>query len=122
MGYFSLVGLPYGNANCYDIVEAFYLLEMDTELDFSYGGVDISDREEVKQLISSKKGEFVKVDEPMFGDVMTMTIFGIECHVGVYIGNGKMLHSYSPAVGCCIEDTSRWRNRITGYYRLKVTP
>lgn len=46
--------------------------------------------------------------------------FGIVNHSGVYIGNGRFIHTRQK-VGCCIEriDGFAWRRLIVGLYRFK---
>lgn len=45
---------------------------------------------------------------------------GIVNHSGVYIGNGKFIHTRQK-VGCCIEkiDSLAWKNIIVGFYQFK---
>lgn len=46
---------------------------------------------------------------------------GVVNHVGVYIGNGKFIHTRE-RVGCCIEtlNSPAWRNKIEGYYVCEI--
>jgi len=39
-------------------------------------------------------------------------------HVGVYVGNGRFIHAYSPT-GVSLGRLRRWNSRIVGYYRPK---
>lgn len=63
-------------------------------------------------------GEFDKVEDPKFGDLILIKIKGIESHIAVYVGEGKMLHT-SRATGSIVERIERWNPRIVGFYRVK---
>ena len=39
-------------------------------------------------------------------------------HTGVYIGDGKFIHASKSAGMVAIEDLSRWRKRIKGFYNV----
>ena len=39
-------------------------------------------------------------------------------HTGVYIGDGKFIHASKSAGMVVIEDLSRWRKRIKGFYNV----
>lgn len=39
-------------------------------------------------------------------------------HTGVYIGDGKFIHASKSAGMVVIEDLSRWRRRIRGFYNV----
>lgn len=43
---------------------------------------------------------------------------GYAQHIGIYIGNGKMIHT-SQAKGTCIEKLRDWKHKINGYYTFK---
>lgn len=56
------------------------------------------------------------------GDLVVLSIGGIPAHIGLYAGEGLMLHSMDET-GAVLErlDSLRWRNRIYGYWRIKTT-
>ena len=121
VGFFNLIGIPHSQANCFEIVALFYLQEFAIDLsNLNTEIISIKQREKISSLIESNKGPFVRVDEPQYGDIMTMKINGIESHVGVYVGAGRFLHSYNEELGSCIDHLKRWGSRVTGYYRLEV--
>lgn len=71
---------------------------------------------------SVSKGEWVKVNEPKFGDIIAMAL----CprlvrsinHVGMHVGNNRFIHAIMDqrSASCRIDD-SYWSKRIKGYYR-----
>lgn len=60
--------------------------------------------------------EPVKV--PSIGDGVLFLIGGKLPHCGVYIGDGKVLHSIE-GISSCIQDinNAKWKSRFEGYYR-----
>lgn len=117
MDYFKLVGIPYSEKNCWDIAVDFYKIVYNISLSNFYSG-PTPDREVTKGLIYSNVGGFEKVNKPEFGDIIILKIYGIESHIGIYVGDGRMLHS-TKGSNCCIDRVTRWDKVISGYYRLK---
>lgn len=56
-----------------------------------------------------------KVETPEDGDLVVMRINGVPSHIGVYIGDGKCIHAWRPAVK--VSDMTSIRNKIEGIYR-----
>jgi cell wall-associated NlpC family hydrolase len=65
---------------------------------------------------------WLQVDDPRPGDLVEIAIAGKPWHVGVYIGEGQMLHTRD-GVGSCIEDvwSPTWRRRVRGFWRYACT-
>lgn len=112
----SYIGRPYEQVDCWDLVREFYLNEFDLELNKVYGGPSHLSVEESAALITSSRGQFVKVDSPQFGDLMGIKLYGIECHVGIFIGGGKFLHSVK-TTGSVLDRIDRFKHLIAGYFR-----
>lgn len=76
-------------------------------------------RDVAKSLVYSSMGDFTKIEEKdrQHGDIVLIKLFGVESHIGVYIGNDQMLHTTIHS-GCVIERLFRWRHLIIGYYRV----
>lgn len=113
----KLIGTPYEKADCWNIAREFYLIVFGIELKHYYQETP-KNRDIKSSLIYSNKGDFERVDSPIFGDLITLKIFGIECHIAVFLGQGKMLHT-SEKTGCVIDSLKKWEKLITGYYRIK---
>lgn len=111
----SLVGIPYRKMNCWDLCVKFYQLVFGLNLQRYYES-DPESRDETKSLIQSHVGDFVKVDDPQFGDLILIKMYGIESHIAIYLGNGQMFHS-SILTGSVIDRLAKWEKVITGYYR-----
>ncbi len=57
-----------------------------------------------------------------YGDGVLIRIAGAPSHIGVVLGNGRMLHVLMDGHDSCIESyrTPKWRQRIEGFYRHKA--
>lgn len=57
---------------------------------------------------------------PEIGDVVLLRILGKPCHVGIYAGEGLMIHTLM-AHDSALDHVFglRWKNRIEGFYRVR---
>lgn len=110
------IGKNYEDYNCFDLVKEFYLDHYGIDIKNYFEGGTVPNRRGVSALIISNKGYFVEVKEPQFGDVVTIKLYGIECHIGVVIHGGLFLHS-SKGIGSNADRLSRYSKMIAGYYR-----
>lgn len=113
------IGKPYEKYNCFDLVKDFYKGQFDIDLSDYFAGGPVPGRKEVETLIVSNKGDFVRVNEPVFGDIVVVALYGLECHVGVCIGNGQFLHS-ARGIGSNMDRLARYGKMISGYYRHRA--
>lgn len=110
------IGRSYEQYNCFDLVREFYEDNFGLEIKNYWEG-PAPERKQVASLIITNKGDFVKVeDAPKYGDIMIIRLYGVECHVGVYIENGRFLHS-ARNIGSIIDRVERYNKMIAGYYR-----
>ncbi|WP_434712998.1 C40 family peptidase [Rhizobium sp. YTUHZ045] len=114
-------GRNYGGADCWGILFLYYRDVLGIQIP-SYTAemaeVDFH-RHEIAQLIAAEREQqWTEVSTPAKGDCVLMRVGRDESHVGVFIGNGQMLHSEGPDPSR-IERVGdmRWRNRIVGYFR-----
>lgn len=118
MVYAKLIGIPYEVLDCWGIVKEFYKLVFDIELKRYYDEIP-NNRSTARDLVYTNMGDFAVVEgKPAFGDIMLIRLAGIESHIAVYIGGGKMLHTQKK-VGCHIDSVKRWEKLIVNYYRVK---
>lgn len=109
------IGKSYKELNCWDLVQSLYTELYDLDV-HQYYGSDVPGHRECESLIRTSKGKFVKFDKPEPGDIILIKVHGIECHIGMFIGRGRFIHSLKDA-GVVIDNISRYSTRITGYYR-----
>lgn len=114
------IGRPYDKYNCFDLVKEFYKDHFDIDLSNYWEQNNTPDRRVVQTLIASNKGDFIDVSKEVIvlGDIVIVKLYGLECHVGVCVGNGMFLHSIR-GVGSCMEHLKKYEKMIAGYYRHK---
>lgn len=114
----SLIGRSYSDIDCWGVVREFYKREFGIELKRYYDDIP-SSKDEAKSLIYSHMAEFEKVQKPEEkGDILLIKIMGVESHIAVYLGDGKMLHTSIPT-GCIVDKLSKWERMVTGVYRVR---
>ncbi len=121
------VGIPFKphgrtreGCDCYGLVR----LVLQEEFGKSLPGLDYeapSSAKETERLIDLTTAlvNATRVDDPQPGDVVIMAIYGIESHVGVYSGEGRVLHvlENQGAVLARI-DSAMVAKRVKGFYRV----
>lgn len=113
-----LIGLPYDKVNCWDLARLYYREFMGCELQHYFEGTP-THRSETQTLIYSNIGDFEKVEgDPEVGDLIVIRVLGLESHIAVYIGDGRMLHT-SKRIGSHLERVDSYKKLISGYYRLR---
>ena len=114
----NLIGISYEDANCFELVRRFYKQELGIELKSYFDG-PVPERSDAAKLVYTSKGDFAEVKEGprKFGDILLIKLYGIECHIAVYVGEGRMLHS-TRGSGSVIDRTSKWDKMIAGTFRV----
>ena len=125
MDLIKFIGLPYKHrgasmdgCDCYGLVKLFYRDVMSVDLpDYQIMYSDTFDKEECSGVVADVCGEWIEVDEPSFGSVLTFSIMGAICHVGIHIGDGDFVHSFNGTNSCIesIRDIS-WNKRLHKAY------
>jgi len=110
------IGKDYDKYNCFDLIKDFYMDHYNISLSNYFEGGPVPERNKVASLILSNKGDFVEESIPVFGDIVVIRLYGIECHVGVVVNDGMFLHS-TRGVGSNMEKLSKYKRMIAGYYR-----
>lgn len=113
------IGRDYEKNNCLDLVKELYKDFFDLEIKDYTGGRQDIDRREVESLIHTNRGDFVRVkdeDKKEFGDIVVIKLYGIECHIAMYIGHDCILHT-GRVVGSHIAKLDKYRHLIAGFYR-----
>jgi len=109
------IGKSYEEYNCWDLIQKLYQELYDLRVHQCYGN-KVPSKEERQDLIRTEKGQFIKTENPKPGDIMLIRILGIECHIGMYLGSKKFIHSMQ-GNGVVIDSISRYATRVNGYYR-----
>lgn len=115
-------GREYTGADCWGILFLYYRDVLCTPVPAYSAEMEAREfhRVDIGPLIDDERERHWKaVDVPQPGDCILMRAGRHDSHVGIFLGQGRMLHSEGPhpSVIDRIGDM-RWRNRISGYYRL----
>jgi cell wall-associated NlpC family hydrolase len=109
--------VSYEKMDCWKLAKQFYQQVFNIELKHYFEG-PVPDRNEVKNLIYTNAQDFSKVEgEYSFGDILIISLYGIECHIAIYLGEGRMLHTMKGS-GSIIDRVNRWSRMISGAYRI----
>ena len=118
--YSSLIGRPYSELDCWQLVREFYRIVFNAHLKAYYDNIPET-RDIAKSIVYDSMRDFIKVSDRQFGDLFLIKMLGVECHIAVYLGDGLMLHT-SISSGAIIERVARWEKMIVGTYRAKNDP
>lgn len=110
----NYIGIPYEDYDCYEILKLYYKNELGKDLSDIY--TVRPDKETTVEYINNEKDKFIEVDTPEFGDIIVFKVFGLACHVGMYVNETYFFHSRN-ATDACLEKLSIWKKRVVGYYR-----
>lgn len=113
----NLVGTPYAEAPCWEIVRRAYLEGHKVALPrYSYGRTV----ETIEPVLREGLSFWDKVEVPEPGDAVLLWVHSPEhpTHVGVYLGDGFLLHTREKT-GALVESilTEEGQRRVSGYYR-----
>ena len=111
----NIIGKSYEQLDCWGIVKDFYKNIYDIDLPEFY-----TERPQntkiVHEMITNERPLFNQVKTPKIGNVVLMKVLGVPVHLGIYIGESKILHT-TKKTGCIIENESSFgKRRIEGYY------
>ena len=121
------IGLPYrfggrtlDGIDCLGLVKVFYREQLDIEVpDYLYSmKFNINDCAETIRK-GSFDGNWRRVDDAQYGDLLVFRVLGQPTHVGVDIGEGLMLHAFQGR-NSCIESLDAWSHRLVGRYRWRT--
>ena len=77
---------------------------------------DLNTRNEVHDNLCSLISP-VRIEKPKINCIIEIAVHGDPLHIGVYIGNGLMIHTTS-IKNVVIEPISRYKRKILGYYNV----
>lgn len=129
------IGIPFldhgrdrDGCDCWGLVRLVYAEQMGITLpDLGDAYSEAYARGEVDEAVDSTVGQEWNVDvtgqpwRPL--DVMIFSRAGVECHVGLYLRPGEMLHVIE-GTAAVVEryDTTRWKRRLTRVIRHVNAP
>jgi len=119
------IGIPYKSkgggfdgCDCWGLMRLVYQEQKGIILpDFSGLYDDANDAAQAASTIVSGIPSFVKSETPAVFDIIILRIMGWDCHCGLYLGEGKMLHSMQGHAAAIEDiDSHKWKDRIGGFF------
>ena len=110
--------------DCWGLLRWVYQREFGIVLPSYVGGYEsIDDHQGVFIVFEDQARSWVEVADPVPGDAVWCAVMGFPCHVGIYAGEGSMLH-VMPRRDTTVEriDRPAWQSRIRSYFRHRSTP
>ncbi len=115
---FKNLGRDFDGLDCWGLVRLFYLEEYGIELpmlDFYNQANDTKEIYPIVDLYTPIIGG-TKQEIPERGDIVVMKYFGVPCHVGVYVGDNRVLH-VNRRIDSVIQRLDTMKGRVDGFYR-----
>lgn len=112
-----LIGLDYDDVDCWGIVLLFYKKVFNKILKAYYDERPVT-HEETKTLVFSYMGDFIKTNNPKYGDIILFNVWGLPCHIGIYLDDRNFLHT-SKTTNCVIDNLPRWHKSVVAFYTVK---
>lgn len=121
------VGIPFvsggrdrSGVDCYGVLRLAFAEQFNVFLPEYVGYEDCHDAPKTADWISARFDGWqeIQADQAQAGDGILLRCKGFPMHVGLVVGQGKMLHAFDN-VDTCIESYigPRWNKRIIGFYR-----
>jgi cell wall-associated NlpC family hydrolase len=84
--------------------------------DVFYTATDTKTNEETGKILVNGL-DVLKIERPEPYCIISIKIHDTPCHIGVYLGGGKFIHS-TQLHGVHVSNLEKYRNRVYGYYRI----
>ena len=121
------IGIPYlvkgrsfAGCDCWGLVVLYYREELGIILPaYEMSFADEAEIAEIHAAISGEKAStWSRVEAPVKNDVVLMRVRGEPVHIGIYIGDGHILHTRNGASASIQRlNAPFWRQSLEGYYR-----
>jgi cell wall-associated NlpC family hydrolase len=121
------IGIPYKlhgreieeGLDCWGLVRQVYRRELGIELPSYADEYTTSvDGEGFQGAKGVEETEWQKVSTPREFDAVWCKIAGIECHTGIFLASGRMLHAMMGNDSCIVNlSTIGWERRVVQCYR-----
>lgn len=103
----DLIGIPFEQMPCWDLVREIYRREHK----------DLPDYKEMVNGNTVCSSLVEKINSPEQGCICAYSLYGKEIdHVAVYLGMNQIIHA-TEGSGVCIESFSRYMPKLKGMYR-----
>ena len=115
---FKIKGQDKDGCDCYGLARLIQKEQFGNDWPSFVGDYDDDSIDEVGSAVALHKSKFHQVEVPEIGDIVLMNRRGVPTHIGIYIGNGRMIHN-DIGVATCIQSlgSPKEKSRIEGFYR-----
>lgn len=115
-------GRDFEGCDCYGLARLFLENELNKTLPDFLSYDSAGDIDNIKQLIDTNRplvaGKHKEV--PEFGDIAIFRFYGAPTHIGVYVGQGRVLHVLRGSNSVCeAYDRGRLKGRLEGFYEVE---
>lgn len=110
-------GREYSGCDCWGLARLFYKDELNIDLPSFSSEYTSTDSERMAELIAQYQEGWASRAQPEVGDLLLFRVFGVESHIGIYIGGSRFIHSiegYASAVQSL--ESPEWKKRFVGAY------
>jgi cell wall-associated NlpC family hydrolase len=118
----DLIGAPfeYGKMDCEILVQkVFGRYNIDIpDYNMARSAINLYNAKERIDLIKKEIAKWTEIEEPEVPCLVALSRFGHVTHVGVYVGDGKFIHTTSTRGSVTIERLSSPLYRNTRFYRF----
>lgn len=116
-------GRDFDGVDCWGLVYLLYKTLLGVYLpsyDNEYRSIDDRERADLEKVITDNYCGWDKVAKPQKYDAVLLTVGGVNCHIGVTIDHGQMLHIQRGQTSV-IENyqSAKWAQRVYGFYRYR---
>lgn len=119
------VGIPYklkgrerDGLDCWGLVRLVHKEQFNNDLPSFSEEYQTTERDRLQEILATQREGWVNVATPEEGDVVLLRVLGTESHVGIYIGDNKVLHSMIDGYSVIERlDSAKWEKRLVGFYR-----
>lgn len=119
---YRIKGRDFSGCDCWGLVRLVLKEEFRTDLPMFSIYESVEDSKKVEKLIRENK-PLVDVEEkglPDIGDLCLMNFVGSLQHIGIYVGDARVLHTTKKTgVMCTRIDHPMLRNKIEGWYGVR---
>ena len=119
--YEDLIGLPFVDGgrgpaayDCWGVAMELFKRQGKPVKDYPINAVDVDG---IAKQMHNDESLWHKLEAPFLGCLVLLRLTP-GCwanHVGIYIGDGRFIHSYV-VTGVCIDRLRKWKSRIVGFY------
>jgi cell wall-associated NlpC family hydrolase len=124
------IGIPYidhgrtfDGCDCYGLVRLFLENEFDIFLPDFWAYESHQDHNAIVNLIDTNQQiltDEISKKEILPGDIVLYRYYNAARHIGVYIGNGLVLHTSSKTDSVCVPyESTKLKGKVYGFYRIK---